>query len=55
MAIDAQADFAMTQAVKYLQDGNITQAKKQCTYACTMKRTAFGELFSGFLDSFGSP
>lgn len=55
IAIDRQADLAMTQAVKYLQDGNISQAKHLCIYACRMKQTEFGEAFSGFLDNCVSP
>jgi len=50
MTIDAQADLAMLQAVKCLQDGNIAQAKRQCIYSCRMKRTDFGEVFGGFLE-----
>ncbi len=52
MTLEVQADSAMTQAVKHLQEGNINQAKRLCTQACTIKRTEFGEMFSGFLDGF---
>jgi len=50
IAIEVQADLTMVQAVKYLQKGNIHQAKRLCTYACMLNQTEFGEMFSGFLD-----
>jgi len=50
IAIEIQAELNMVQAVKYLQEGNIDLAKRLCTRACMMKRTEFGEMFSGFLD-----
>lgn len=48
--IEAQAEFAMTMAVRYLREGNLRRAQSSCTYACRLKRTEFGDRFSGFLD-----
>ena len=50
ITVEAQAEFAMITAVRYLQKGNLDQAKRFCTYSCRLKRTDFGEMFSGFLD-----
>lgn len=48
--VEAQAELAMTTAIRYLREGNLRQAQRFCTYACRLKRTEFGEMFSDFLN-----
>lgn len=54
ITVENQAEFAMTMAVRYLQEGNLRQSQRFCTYSCRLKRTEFGEMFSGFLDGFAA-
>ncbi len=47
--LEKQAEYMLVRAVQCLQAGKVTMALRFSDHANTLKRTEFGELFSGFL------